>query len=58
VHHFLEIIAAILDLLSLPFSGRRRKGERPSQMEEAQRAVLLITFGMVFVVVGIIWIAG
>jgi hypothetical protein len=56
MHHLVEVIQAILDLLSLPFTSRR-KGEPRSQVDEAQRVALLIIFGAVVVIGSIIWFA-
>lgn len=56
MHHFFEIVAAILDFFcSLTPSGKT--GREASQLEKAQKVVLLTIFGSMAVIVGIVWIA-
>jgi hypothetical protein len=51
-----EVFQVALELLSLPFGSKRRKGAKTSQTEDAQRAALLIIFGAFVVFGGIIWL--
>jgi hypothetical protein len=57
MHHLLDVIDALLNLLSIPFPRWRRKGEKRTQLEEAQRIILLITFGAILIISVIIWFA-
>jgi hypothetical protein len=56
MHALLDLVNALLGLLSLPFSPRR-KGERPSPEEHTHRLLLLIIFGAIAFFGGIIWLA-
>ena len=57
MHHLLDVIDALLNLLSIPFPLWRRKGEKLTQTEEAHRIILLMTFGAMLVIGLIIWLA-
>ena len=59
MHHLLDMIVFVFDLLTTPWHWptKRPKWQKPSQMEEAQRIILLTIFGMVVVIGGVIWLA-
>ncbi len=59
MHHLLEIIEAVLNVLTIPWRWptRRPKWRKPSQMEEAQHIISLTLFGMFVVIGGVICLA-